>query len=45
MEGSSLQAEVVQKAPELVVHERMSRGENVRVQKKRRMWRGGQLKK
>ena len=27
MEGNSLQAEVMQKVPELVVHERMSHGE------------------
>ena len=30
MEGSSSQTEVVQKVPELVVHERMSQGEEVR---------------
>ena len=29
MEGSSLQAEVTQKVTELVVHERMSQGEEV----------------
>ena len=30
MEGSSLQAEVVQKVHEVVVHERVSQGEEVR---------------
>ena len=30
MEGSSLQAEVMQKVPELVVHERMSQGKGVK---------------
>ena len=35
-EGSSLQAEFMQKVLELVVHERMSLGEEVRGTKKRR---------
>ena len=33
MEGSSLQADVMQKVPELSVHERMSQGEEVREMK------------
>ena len=36
MERSSLQAEVMDKALELEVHERMSQGEILRVQKKRK---------
>ena len=34
MQGSSLQAEVTQKVPELVVHERMSQGKNVSYNRK-----------
>ena len=37
MEGSSLQAEVMQKVPELVVHEPMSQGEEVRGTKKKKV--------
>ena len=40
MERSSLQAEVVQKAPELVVHERMSQGEKVRGTKEKKKVKG-----
>ena len=36
MEGSSLQTEVMQKVPELVVHERMSQAKKRKVHKKRR---------
>ena len=34
MEGSSSQVEVMQKVPELVVHERMSQGKGVKCTKK-----------
>ena len=37
MEGSSVQVEVMQKVPELVVHERMSLGEQVKCTKERKM--------
>ena len=36
MEGSSLQVDVRQKEPELVVHERMSKGEKVKYKKEKR---------
>ena len=36
VERCSLQAEVMQKAPELVVHERMSQGKGVKCSKRRR---------
>ena len=36
MEGSTLQVEVMQKAPELVVHERMTEGEEVKCTKEKR---------
>ena len=40
MEGSSLQAEVMQKVLELVVHERMSQGERVRGTKEKKKVKG-----
>ena len=40
MEGSSLQAEVMQKVLELVVHERMSQGEGVRGTKEKKKVKG-----
>ena len=36
MEGSSLQADLMQKVPELVVHERMSQVEKARGKKERK---------
>ena len=36
MEGSTLQVEVTQKAPELVVHEQMTEGEEVKCTKEKR---------
>ena len=44
MEGSSLKLEVMQKVPELVVHERMSQGKGVKVAKRRRKYQDGLLK-
>ena len=40
MEGSSLQAEVMRKVPELVVHERMSQGEGVHCTKEKKKVKG-----
>ena len=40
MEGSSLQVEVMQKVPELVVHERMSQGEEVKCTKEKKKVKG-----
>ena len=45
MEGGSLQAEVMQKVSELVVHERVSQGEKRELQKKRRNLKDGLLMK
>ena len=44
-EGSSLKAEVTQKEPELVVHERMSKVKKREAQKKRRKLKDGLLKR
>ena len=40
MEGNSLQLEVMQKAPELVVHERMSQGEKAKGTKEKKKVKG-----
>ena len=40
MEGSSLQVEVMQKVPELVVHARMSKGEQVKCTKEKKEVKG-----
>ena len=46
IEGDSLKLEVIRKAPEPVVHERMSHGEGVRGPKERRKeYQDGLLKK
>ena len=45
MEGASLQVVVMQKVPELVIHERVSKGEKVKCTKARRTWMDGLLKK
>ena len=48
IEGSSLKLEVMRKAPELVVHERMSQGEGVRSSKEKKRvpgWSAEELRK
>ena len=45
LEGSSLQAEVMQKAIESVVHERMSQGQGIECTKEKRKWKDGLLKR
>ena len=40
MEGNSLQAEVMQKVPEFVVHERMSQGKKVKCTKEKKVVKG-----
>ena len=44
MEGSSLQVDVMQKVPELVVHERMSQGEVHKKKKKVKGWSTDEMK-